>query len=66
MTWNSCMHSPSIITMLYSMGLDIHMHGECMSKEQSRIGISNERDRKEKRWIHGLATVVPKGLNLMD
>ena len=25
-----------------------------------------ERDREEKRWIHPLATVVPKGLNLMD
>ena len=24
------------------------------------------RDREEKRWIHGLATVVPKGLNLID
>ena len=26
----------------------------------------NERDREEKCWIHRLATVGPKGLNLMD
>ena len=25
-----------------------------------------ERDREEKGWIHRLASVVPKGLNLMD
>ena len=28
--------SPSIITMLYSMGLSRRMHGECMRREQSR------------------------------
>ena len=38
-TWNLCMHSPSIITMLYSMGLSIHMHGECIGREQSRMSI---------------------------
>ena len=26
----------------------------------------SERDREEKRWIHRLAMVVSKGLNLMD
>ena len=25
-----------------------------------------ERDREDKHWIHRLAMVVPKGLNLMD
>ena len=39
MTWNSRIHSPSIITLPYSMGFSIHMHGECMGREQSRIGI---------------------------
>ena len=39
MTWNSCIHSPSINTMLYSMGPSIHMPGECMGRTQSRIGI---------------------------
>ena len=29
--------SPSIITMLYSMGLSRRMHGECMRREQSRL-----------------------------
>ena len=31
--------SPSIVAMLYSMGLSRHMHGECMRREQSLIGI---------------------------
>ena len=38
-TWNPCIHSPSIITMLFLMGLSIHILGECRGREQSRIGI---------------------------
>ena len=39
LTWNLCTHSPSISTVLYSLGPSIHMPGECMGREQSRIGI---------------------------
>ena len=39
MTRESRTHSPSIISVLYSMGPSIHMPGECMGREQSRIGI---------------------------
>ena len=39
MTWASHTHSPSIISVLYSMGPGIHMPGECMRREQSRSGI---------------------------
>ena len=39
MTWASRTHSPSIISVLYSMGPSIHMPGECMRREQSRSGI---------------------------
>ena len=39
MTWNSRIRSPSIVTLPYLMGLSIHMYGECMRREQSRIGI---------------------------
>ena len=35
----SDIHSASIITVLNLMGLNIHMPGECMGREQSRIGI---------------------------
>ena len=35
MKLNSCLYSPSIITM----GLNIHMPGECMEREQGRFGI---------------------------
>ena len=34
-TWVSCIHSPSMIAMLYSMGPSIHMSGECMGREQA-------------------------------
>ena len=37
MTWVSRIHSPSIITMPYSMGSSIHMLGECIAGEQRRI-----------------------------
>ena len=33
------MHSPSIVAVLYSLGLSIHMSRECVGREQSRIGI---------------------------
>ena len=39
MTWASRTQSPSIISVLYSMGPSIHMPGECMRREQSRSGI---------------------------
>ena len=39
MTWNLHVHSPSIITSPDSMSLSIHMHGECMRREQSGIDI---------------------------
>ena len=39
MTQTSRIHSPSIIVMLYSMGLIINIPGECMGRKQSRIGI---------------------------
>ena len=32
-------YSPNIIAMLYSMGPRIHMHAECMGREQSSISI---------------------------
>ena len=38
-TWNLRTHSPSIIAVLYSLGPSIHMPGECMGREQSRIRI---------------------------
>ena len=39
MTWALRIHSPSILAVLYSIGPSIHMPGECMGREQSRIGI---------------------------
>ena len=39
MTQASRIHSPGIITVLNLMGLSIHMPGECMTREQRRIGI---------------------------
>ena len=39
MTQASHIISPCIITVLNLMGLSIHMPGECMGREQSRIGI---------------------------
>ena len=38
-----CIHSPSIIAMLYSMGSSIHMHGEC------------ERNETKPYWYHYMA-----------
>ena len=38
-SWTSSTHSPSIIAVLYSLGPSIHTTGECMGREQSRIGI---------------------------
>ena len=32
-------HSPSIITMLYSVIPSMYMSGECTRREQSRVGI---------------------------
>ena len=46
-------------------GLEISILSFIKSPSDSRAG-HLERDREEKRWIHRLATVVPKGLNLMD
>ena len=38
-TCNPCIHSPSIITLLYSMDLSVDMLRKCMGREESRIGI---------------------------
>ena len=46
-------------------GLRISILSFIKNPAHSRAG-QLERDREEKRWIHRLATVVPKGLNLMD
>ena len=46
-------------------GLEISILSFVKSPANSKAG-QMERDREEKRWIHRLATVVPKGLNLMD
>ena len=35
MTWASCIHSPNIIAMLYSIGPRIHMPGECMVRNKA-------------------------------
>ena len=39
LTWGLRIHSPSICSVSYSMGLSIHMHGECERSKQSCIGI---------------------------
>ena len=46
-------------------GLEISILSFIKNPANSRSG-QLERDREEKRWIHRLAKVVPKGLNLMD
>ena len=46
-------------------GLEISILSFIKNPANSKAG-QFERDREEKRWIHRLATVVPKGLNLMD
>ena len=46
-------------------GLEISLLSFIKNPANSRSG-QVERDREEKRWIHRLATGVPKGLNLMD
>ena len=38
MTWALLTHSHSIILVLHLMGHSIHLPGECMGREQSRIG----------------------------
>ena len=48
MTQASRIHSHSIITVLYSLGPSIHMLGECIGREQSRIGIIIRRIRKSR------------------
>ena len=44
--------------------LEISILSFIKSPSNSKAG-QVERDREEKRWIHSLATVVPKGLNLI-
>ena len=39
MTWASHTHSPAAAMIAYSMANSKHKHGECMGREQSRIGI---------------------------
>ena len=39
-TWNPHIHSPRIMTMLYSIGLSISR--DCMGREQSRIGFQKQ------------------------
>ena len=67
LTWNSHTHSPSIITVLYSLGPSIHMPGERMGREQGRIGIlirliKNSRISFSLRFpklLTGLVTINP-------
>ena len=35
----SCTHPPSTIAVLYSLGPYVHKPGECMGREEKRIGI---------------------------
>ena len=46
MTWALRIPSPSIIAVPYSLGLSIHMPGECMGREQSHIGIIIRPNKK--------------------
>ena len=46
-------------------GLELSVLSFIKNPSNSKAG-QLERDREEKRWIHRLATVVPKGLNTMD
>ena len=46
-------------------GIEISILSFIKNPSNSKDG-QYERDREVKRWIHRLATVVPKGLNLMD
>ena len=39
LTWGSRIYSPATARMAYSMANTKHKHGECMGREQSRIGI---------------------------
>ena len=39
LTWGSRSHSPVTTVMAHSMAYRKHMPGECMGREQSRIGI---------------------------
>ena len=54
MTQASRIHFQSMIAMLPSMGLSIHMHGECEWREQSRIGIIIRLIQ----WSHILFVVI--------
>ena len=46
-------------------GLEISILSFIKNPSNSKAG-QVERDREEKHWIHRMASVVPKGLNLMD
>ena len=47
MTWASRIHSPSIIAMLYSMGISIHVPGECIGKGTKPYWYHNTAHYKE-------------------